>query len=787
MPGTPLDMTTPTPQKAQALGFGTTLRAILHAALLTGLVIGLIDFVTIAFDANVKLGFFELVWSGIQGIAVYVLLFAAVGAVLSPVIHLGFRHTPLGVRARHAFAMVLGVGLFMELYWWTRPYVMYGHPAMSPGRLFAAFVTAVGAYALGMVFARAFAKRGTLFKGATEGAAWAAFVIGSGGLLFGNAAPEERGVLNERNQDLPNVLLVVVDALRADVIGAYGNERVQTPVMDRLAENGVVFDKAFAQAPYTWTSFGSILTGKYPRRHGLMQMEAGVSMNKNTTLAWHLKEAAGIDGGRSLQPDDFASGTFMTGTLSHGSGLMQGFDVYFEALVGHELVDLSVPWSIYRSELVGFKFKNKINQIFSPALVVNTARDWLRENRGRRFTAMVHLYSTHTPYDPEPEFRELYVDPEYDGPLTAFTADHRKAIERGEYAATEADVQQIRDLYYGGVTQADHAIGLVLDELAQAGELDNTIVVITSDHGESLGDDVLYGLPLWEHNWMFESNLRVPLIMTWPNGLAKGVVVNEIVETVDIVPTICDLMGLELPDASARVELTNDEELTDEQKRVFVDGHSLVPLVEAAAGRDPGVRPGDRWDGFAFAENGPYLSIRDRRWKLVAPRDGLSPTDFEASLAIPDAVGSQPTMEEMVALSSRPRLFDLSSDPLERSDLIGSTDPEITRERDRLYGALVEWSNSMPVPAMSVGSSHRDVETASNMGDLGYTGNEHDEDPSDRLGGAAVNATETDEASEGKVDAATEGPDDKGGADDSSSGATSNDDVPSEADASAPE
>lgn len=772
-------MSTPTPPKATALGFGTTLRAILHAALLTGLIIGLIDLVTIAFDANVKLGLVELGWSGIQGIAVYVILFVAIGAVLSPVIHLGFRHTPLGVRARHAFAMVLGVGLFMELYWWTRPYVFYGRPAMSPERLFAAFVMVVGAYALGMILARAFAKRGTAFKGATEGVAWVCFVLGSGGLLFGNAAPEERGALNERNQDLPNVLLVVVDALRADVIGAYGNERVQTPVMDRLAENGVVFENAFAQAPYTWTSFGSILTGKYPRRHGLMKMKPGVRMSPNETLAWHLKKAAGIDGDMQLEPDDFASGTFMTGTLSQGSGLMRGFDVYFEALVGHELVDLSVPWSVYRSELVVFKFKNKITQSFDSSLVVNTARDWLRENRGKRFTAMVHLYSTHTPYDPEPEFRELYVDPAYDGPLTAFYAEHRYAIERGEYVPTEADVQQVRDLYYGGVTQADHAIGLVLEELAQAGELDNTIVVITSDHGESLGDDVLYGTPLWEHNWMFESNLRVPLIVSWPNGLAKGVVVEQVVETVDIVPTICDLMGLELPDAAARAELASSEDLTDEDKRALVDGHSLVPLVEAAAGRDPGVRKGDRWDGFAFAENGPYLSIRDARWKLVAPREGLDPATWADSLTIPDAVGSVPTAEELAALSTRPRLFDLANDPLEREDLILSNEPDVVRERDRLYALLVEWSSTMPVPLMDVTTSHRDLENAQNMEALGYTGNEDEENPADRLGGAVGGSTG--DAEDAPLDEPAEGSED-----DPTSGAADAGEAPS-AGASAPE
>lgn len=725
------------------MGFGVTVRAVVHAGLLTGFLIGLLDAVTIATDSGVRLSTGDLLFASLQGIALYVGFFVVVGLLLSPILHKGFYHTPIGVRARHAFAMVLGVGIFMEMYWWTRPYVFYGRPSTSPERLFSALVMIVASWALGALCARGLAKQNKLVRGVLEGFAWVALLLGTGGLLFGNAAPAERGVINERTEALPNVLLVVVDALRADVIGAYGNERVQTPVMDRLAENGVVFENAFAQAPYTWTSFGSILTGKYPRRHGLMKMKPGVSMRANTTLAWHLKEAASKNGGGNLQPEDFASGTFMTGTLSQGSGLMRGFDVYFEALVGHELVDNQVPWSVYRSDLVLLKFKNKITQRFDSTLVVNTAADWLRENRGRRFAAMVHLYSTHTPYDPEPEFRDLYVDPNYDGPIKAFYAEHRYAIENGEYTPTQADVEQIRNLYYGGVTQADAAIGQVLDELKKAGDLENTLVVITSDHGESLGDDVLYGNPLWEHNWMFESNLRVPLIMSWPQGLAKNVMVPDIVETVDIVPTICDLMGLVDPGLAADSAMAasgalSEEELgnLDEQRREWVDGHSLVPLVRKTLKLEGELPPRSEWDGFAFAENGPYMSIRDSRWKLIAPREALGAAEWLEALKIPSAKGARPTSAEIRELEKRPRLFDLQNDPAETEDLIQSEDAFVAAERRRLYTLLKAWSDSMPVPAMEIAESHRDREHSENLSGLGYTGNESEESPSDRLKGA---------------------------------------------------
>jgi len=669
-------------------GFLVTLRAVFHAAVLAGFALGTLDGIVIALGPGLPGSFLAGLGCITAGIASYVLAWVLLMLALSPIVHIGFKHTPLGVRARHAFGMALAAGVFVELYWWTRPFVFYGMPFTSPERLFSAVVMVVASYAIGVLLARAFAGRSKGFRFAFEGVAFATLLIGALYHVAAPSGPGERGALNERNQDLPNVLLVVVDALRADVLGAYGNSEVSSPVIDDLAKKGVVFENAQAQAPFTWTSFGSILTGKYPRRHGLMKMKPGVRMAANETLAWHLKQAvfSGEAAGKQLQPDDFASGTFMTGTLSQGSGLMRGFDVYFEALVGHELVDSEEPWSVYRSDLLLFKFKNKLTQAFDSSLVVSTARDWLREHEGRRFMAMVHLYSTHTPYDPEPRFRDMYVDPAYDGPIDRFDAYHRIAIEKGDFVPTPADVEQIKNLYYGGVTQADDAIGQVLAELDRAGSLDNTLVIITADHGESLGDDVLNGEVLWEHNWMYETNLEVPLIMTWPTGLPAGQRVEAIVETIDIVPTICDLMGLETP---------RDE---NDLVRGIVDGHSLAPL---ARGEE---FSGDRWDGYAFAENGQYISIRNTEWKLVVQREGLGEAEWAASLA-PGA-----------SALDRPRLFRLSNDPNEDQDLIDSHEDEALL----LLAQLRIWSESMPVPISDVVKSARDLEHEENLGALGY-------------------------------------------------------------------
>lgn len=682
-------------------GCGTTLRASLQAGLLTGFLVGTADALQIGVAHGLRFGPGAWLGSAAQGIAVYVVTFTVVALVLSPLIHAGFKRAPLGVRVRHAFALTAGAGIFMELFWWTRPYVFYGRPATSPERLFSALVMLVAAWALGTLLSRFIARRGKQFRGTLEGLAWLSLVVGVGVFLFAPSPTQTRGVLNERNDKLPNVLLVVVDALRADVLGCYGSDEVKSPVIDGLAKRGVLFENAQVQAPFTWTSFGSILTGKYPRRHGLMKMKPGVVMAPNETLAWHLKKALLEDTEQHLEPDDYASGTFMTGTLSQGSGLMRGFDAYFEALVGHELVDNDVPWSVFRSDLVLFKFKNKLTQHFDSSLVVSTAKDWLRENKGRRFLAMVHLYSTHTPYDPDPEFRDMYVDPAYDGPIKAFYAEHREAIEQWDkgatdadgkrlgYETTEADREQIKNLYYGGVTQADAAIGKVLQTLADLGELENTLVIVTADHGEELGE---HGL--WEHNWMYETNLRVPLVMTWPAGIEGGRKVDDLVESVDIVPTICDLLGVDMPlDPS-------------DPERGRVDGRSLVPLMR---GQEPPAD--DQWGGYAFAENGRYISVRDLRWKLIVRRDGLAEEGFERDLAL-DA-----------DFVRRPRLFDLENDPGEERDLLRdpASQEQFRPEAERLLALLRTWSEAMPIPISLVDESHRDVEDDALFKKLGYS------------------------------------------------------------------
>jgi len=216
--------------------------------------------------------------------------------------------------------------------------------------------------------------------------------------------------------------------------------------------------------------------------------------------------------------------------------------------------------------------------------------------------------------------------------------------------------------------------------------LRETIVLVTSDHGESLGE---HGL--WEHNNMYQDNLRIPWIMRWPVGMPRDVRVEGIVDSIDMLPTLCDLMGLEPPE---------DPDLEPELARL--DGVSALPLVRGEV---------ESLRRFSFAENNLYRAIQDGRWKLVVRKELCAQGGWERMLTAAPA-------ERRERWAQRPRLFDLELDPLELENLFESR-PERARE---LFDELQAWSGAMPIGDHMIRESARDLEAERRMLQLGYGG-----------------------------------------------------------------
>lgn len=666
-------------------GLLTSLTAGISAGFLTGALHGLCDGIVAGIVGTANLGAWD--WIGCVGSAIglYVALWVAVLGVLSLLAHWVIRERWRELTRRYLALVSVGfaLALFVELYWWSRPFVFYGRPASSPERLLSA---------AGMLIACAFAGwwLAARFTRLSAGLMRTISILATLGIVCGfvhqaiQDSGAQRGAINERNSDQPNILFIVVDALRRDTLGCYGDPRVKTPNIDALAAEGVLFENHFTQVPFTWPSFGSMLTGKYPRRHGLVKMEPGLRMPPNITLPWHLKTGTRLDG-REMQDADWLTASFHTGTLSTGSGLLRGFDEYFEAMVGHDLVRLESTWSVFRSDLLLFVFKNKLEARFDSAIVASSAREWLEHNHARRFATMVHLYSTHTPYDPPEHLRKQYLDPQYQGPIRSFYSVQREAIEDGRYAPTDADVQRIRDLYYAGVAHADEMIGELVAALREKGVLDSTLVIVTSDHGESLGED-----GLWEHDHMVQTNLRIPLVMRWPAGLPRGVRVSAQTDSIDLLPTVSELARLKLPVDDSDVAAFGE-----------IDGTSLLPAVR---GEVASVRP------HSFAENAYFHSAQDGRFKLLVDARAWSEPTLVAARAVKDRF--------------LPRLYDLRADPAEANNVLDAH----LQEAEELFQALRGWNARLPVRRME--ESHRDLEMKARFKELGYTGG--DEEPAPR-------------------------------------------------------
>jgi arylsulfatase A-like enzyme/Flp pilus assembly protein TadD len=292
-----------------------------------------------------------------------------------------------------------------------------------------------------------------------------------------------------------NVLLVTVDTLRADYLGSYGKRDVATPNMDRLAAHGTRFDQAIVQVPLTMPSHASILTGTYPQVHKVRDMGGFVVDRAVPTLA-------GL-----LQPGGFETAAFVgSAVLNRSYGLDRGFDRYVDSMK-EDASSQKLPGVV--AELRG-------------ETVTERALEWLEgrlqkpSGRARNFFLWVHYYDPHFPYDPPEPYRS----------------------------------RNKKDLYGGEVAYTDAEIGKLLDRVTQAGLDGRTLVVLMADHGESLGDHGEYTHGVF----LYDSTMRVPLIVAGP-GIPAGRVIAQQVRSIDVMPTILDMVGLETPKAVQGVSL----------------------------------------------------------------------------------------------------------------------------------------------------------------------------------------------------------------------------------------
>jgi arylsulfatase A-like enzyme len=318
-----------------------------------------------------------------------------------------------------------------------------------------------------------------------------------------------------------SVLLVSIDTLRADALGAYGNKTVATPWIDRLAREGVRFDKVHAHNVVTLPSHTNILSGRLPLQTGVRDNSGYRYPAGEPTLATELKKAG------------WRTGAFVSAfVLDSRFGLDAGFETYDDRLGGAET-----------SSLRAFMVPERPG----PATVA-AARRWLDGARGSRTFCFVHIYEPHFPYEPPPPFDERF---------------------RG-------------DPYHGEVSAADAALEPLLRPILEQGAAARTLVVLTSDHGESLGEhgEMTHGV------FAYEATLHVPLILWAPGILPAGQAMGTPVRHVDLMPTILDALGQAPSEGLA--------------------GRSLLPLVA----RERGAESPDYFEALSASLNQGWAPLR---------------------------------------------------------------------------------------------------------------------------------------------------------------------------------
>ncbi|MBW2290850.1 MAG: sulfatase-like hydrolase/transferase [Deltaproteobacteria bacterium] len=308
------------------------------------------------------------------------------------------------------------------------------------------------------------------------------------------------------NSSAPNIILYIVDTLRADALGPYGNERVDTPAMDTFAREGTVFDNAYSQSSWTRASMASLLTSTYPAAHGAVDR---ADLLSESSLM--LSEILGREG--------YHTGILTTNpNIGSFFGFDQGFDDFVE---------------LYARREVGRVAVDELET--SAADVVRSAAEWIRA-APEPYLLVVLAIDPHSPYTPPSSFDRYAGD--YSGPLDGT----KQWINRKQLSSAEKS--RVRSLYLGEVSYSDSAFGTLLRQIDEMDARDKTIVALTSDHGEEF----------WEHGarghgkTLFEETLRIPLILRYPPAVEAGRRVVRTVESIDIVPTLLELAGVSVPD-----------------------------------------------------------------------------------------------------------------------------------------------------------------------------------------------------------------------------------------------
>jgi len=423
------------------------------------------------------------------------------------------------------------------------------------------------------------------------------------------------------SQKIRNVILISIDTCRADYLSCYGYQLQTSVNIDNLAQNGVLFENVYTPVPFTLPAHCSMLTGTVPAYHGVLDNLGYKLSEDNITLA------------ETLGDNGFTTAAFIGSfILDSQFGLAQGFDSYED------------------------DFEQEQNTV---GIVERTGDEttrhvikWLEEKRGEKNFVFLHYYDPHFSYDPPEPFGSMFKNIP---PLNKLPAD--SGLAPGLFGK-----------YAGEIAFTDHCIGRVIEKLKEVGIYDSTLIIITGDHGESLGEHR-------EHThgyYIYQSTIKVPLVFIFPGG-PKAKRINAPVSLIDIPPTVCSLLGIQSPGVT--------------------QGKDLLPYF-----------------------NGHSQPYPDRHIYCQS----LGPTIYMANSLLGVVNDSYKYIQ-----TTRPELYDLIEDPQELDNIIDSQSNKARIMKDELQQIMeLTVRNEAPSDA----THELDEQSRKRLESLGYLGGDISED-----------------------------------------------------------
>ncbi len=393
-------------------------------------------------------------------------------------------------------------------------------------------------------------------KGMARVVLFGLLIAAAAGCQATDSQVNEDGVIQSAKMPL-NVLFIMSDQHNAHALGCYGNTEIKTPSLDRLAAAGVRFQNAFCQTGQCCPSRYTIWTGRYAHSHGLRWNHVIEPLNEITI-------------GEVFRDAGYVTATIGKHNMQYDVAL-HGFDQAVEVPDYNRFVEgLGVPhcwaegdWLPYRND----QFARPIgtshadNEHHMAGFFGTEAVKFLQANQNKPFCLWLSFHGPHVPHVASKQWMDLY-------DADALTLPPNFYEQRSDVPAglnrlrqllgdlTEQDFKKVLRCYYALVSQIDHNIGRVLDELDRLGLTERTIIVYTADHGEMMGEHRACRKAVLN----YDATVRVPMIIRMPGGRQRGVVIDELVGLVDLMPTLCEMAGLNFPKK--------------------VKGSSLVPLLE---------------------------------------------------------------------------------------------------------------------------------------------------------------------------------------------------------------